>query len=167
MGPYPRAIVVASGHIFRADPLSKRTDGARRPKQPTHICRGRVWSEPSEGKSSSEKTMQLARPTVSICIRPSCDVVVSTRIQLKDLIKVSIWVVEKANKLQIEIRACVLCSCLMISSSSLAISSLVVSGSMGQDGTGGYCLTTLPPLITYWISGVSTIPWCGVKIKGV
>ena len=158
---------MASGQTFRADPLSKRTDGTQRPKQPIDICKGRVWFEPSGGKSSSEKTMQLARPAVSICIRPSGDVVVSTRIRLKALIKVSICVVEEANKLQIEIRACVLCSYFMISSSSLTVSSLVVSGSMGRDGTGGCCLTTLPPLITYWIPGVSTVPRCGVKIKGV
>ena len=140
---------MASGHTFKADPLSKRTDGTRRPKQPTDICKGRVWHEPSGGKSSSEKIMQLAQLAVSICIRPSSDVVVSTRIRLKALIKVSLWVVEEANKLQIEIRACVLYSCLMISSSSLTVSSLVVSGFMGQDGTRGCCLTTLPPLITY------------------
>ena len=93
--------------------------------------------------------MQLARPAVSICIKPFGDVVVATRIRLKALIKVSLWVVEEANKLQIKIRACVLCSCLRISSTSLTVSSLAVSGSMGQDGTGGYCLTTLPSLITY------------------
>ena len=149
MGPYPRAIAEAGGQTFRADPLSKRTDGTRRPKQPTDICKGRVWSEPFGGKPSLEKAMQLARPVVSICIRPSGDVVVSTRIRLKALIKVSLWVVEEAHKLQIEIRACVLYSCLRISASSLTVSSIVLSRSMGQDGTKGYCLTTLPPLITY------------------
>ena len=49
--------------------------------------------------------MQLARPIVRICIKPSGDVVVSTRIRLKALIKVSLWVVEEDNKLQIEIGA--------------------------------------------------------------
>ena len=140
---------MASGQTFRVDPLFKRTDGIRRPKQPTDICKGRVWSEPSGGKSSSEKTKQLAQPAMSICIRPSRDVVVSTQIRLRALIKVSLWVVEEANKLQIEIQACVLYSYLRISSSFLTISSLTVSGSMGRNGTGGCCLTTLPPLITY------------------
>ena len=50
-----------------------------------------------------KKTMQLTQPVVSICIRPSSDVVMSTRILLKALIKVSLWVVEEANKLQIEL----------------------------------------------------------------
>ena len=40
MGPYLRAITLASGQTFRADPLSKRIDGTRRPKQLTDICKG-------------------------------------------------------------------------------------------------------------------------------
>ena len=39
------------------------------------------------------------RPVVSRCIRPFGDVVVSNQIRLKALIKVSLWVVEEANKL--------------------------------------------------------------------
>ena len=33
-------------------------------EQPTDMKRGRVWSEPSDGKSSSENTMQVALPAV-------------------------------------------------------------------------------------------------------
>ena len=140
---------MASGQTFRANQLSKMIDGTRQPKQPTDICKGRVWSEPSKGKSFSKKTMQLARPAVSICIKPLDDVVLSTRIRIRALIKVSLWVVKEANKLQIEIQAYVLYSCLRISSSSLTVLSLAISRYMGRDGTGGCCLTTLPPLITY------------------
>ena len=40
-------MTVARGQTFRAEPLSKRTDGTQWPEQPTEIYNGRVWSGPS------------------------------------------------------------------------------------------------------------------------
>ena len=61
----------------------------------------------------------MALLTVIIWINPFEVVDISTRIWLKARISASLWVLEKANKLQIHIRAWVLYNCLKISSSSL------------------------------------------------
>ena len=57
---------MARGQTFRAEPLSRRIDGTQQPEQPTDIYRGRVWSEPFSGKSSSENTMHVALSAVII-----------------------------------------------------------------------------------------------------
>ena len=59
-------MAVARGQTFKAEPLSKRIDETQKPEQPTDIYSGRVWSKPSSGKSSSENTMQVALPTVTM-----------------------------------------------------------------------------------------------------
>ena len=61
-----RAIAVANGQMFKAEPLSNRMDGTLWPKQPTVIYRGHVWSEPSSGKSSFENTIHVALLAVII-----------------------------------------------------------------------------------------------------
>ena len=139
-GAYPRAMAVARGQMFRAEPLSRRTDGTRRPEQPTNKWSGRVWSKPSSGKSSSKNTMHVALPTLIIWIKPLGMVVVSTLIWLRAWIKASRWVLEDANKLQIEIWAWVLCNCLRISSSSLltSLGENVPSNGLAAVGGGRY-----------------------------
>ena len=68
--------------------------------------------------------MQVALLVVIIWINPSGVVEVSTRIWLKAWISASLWVLEVANKLQMDIRAWVLYSYLKISPSSLLTSLL-------------------------------------------
>ena len=168
-------MVVARGQTFKAEPLSKRTNGTRRPEQSTKIYSGRVWSKPSGGKSSSENTMQVAMPTITIWIKPSGVVVVSTLIWLKGQINVSLWVLEDAIKLEIEIRAWVLYNFLIISSFSLLTSSWEDIPSKGLEATEGCCRTTLTPRITYytfevWKSstyGVWTSSTSGIKTNVV
>ena len=147
-------MAVARGQTFRAKPLSRKTDGTRWPEQPTDIYSGRVWSKPSGGKSSLENTLQVALPLVTIWINPSGVVVVSTLIWLKARINASRWVVENANKLQIEIWACVLYNCLRILSSSLLTSSRADAPSKGLVVVRGGCHNTLPPRRIYCTLGV-------------
>ena len=88
-GAYPRAMAMARGQTFKAKPLSRRTNGTRRPEHPTEMQRGRMWSEPSGGRSSSENMIQVALPAVIIWISPSGVVVVSTLIWLKARVSAS------------------------------------------------------------------------------
>ena len=95
----PRAITVAKWQTFRVEPLSNITNGTMWLEQPTEIYRGRMWSKPLGGKSSSENTMQVVLPDVIIWINPFGVVIVSTLIWLKARIKASLWVLDDANKL--------------------------------------------------------------------
>ena len=67
--------------------------------------------------------MQVALSAITIWINPSGVVEVSTHIWLKAQISASLWVLEVANKLQMDIIAWVLYSYLKISSSSFLTSS--------------------------------------------
>ena len=79
-GENPKAMAVTSGQTLRAEPLSNRTDGTLRPEQATLMNKGRTWSDPSGGKSSSENTMHVALSAVRNWISPPGVVAVSTLI---------------------------------------------------------------------------------------
>ena len=45
-GENPKAIAVTSGQMFRAEPLSSKTDGTLRLEQATSMNKGRTWLNP-------------------------------------------------------------------------------------------------------------------------
>ena len=79
-GENTKAMAVTSGQTLRAEPLSSRTDGTLRPEQTTSMNKGRTWSDPSGGKSLSEKKMHVALSAVINWISPHGVVAVSTLI---------------------------------------------------------------------------------------
>ena len=155
------------GQTFRVEPLSKMTYETLWPEQPIEIYRGHVWFKPSSGKSSSKNIIQMAFPTIIMWINPFGVVVVWTLIWFKTWIKASLWVLEDANRLQIDIWAWVLYNYLKTSSFSILTFSWEVASSKGLTVIGGcYCIT-LPLRITYytsraWISSTSRIKKNGV-----
>ena len=163
-GAKPRRIAVAKRQTFKAEPLSNKTDGTLWSEQPTVMYRGCTWYKPSGGKLSSENTMQVTLSIVIIWINPSGMVVVSTLIWLKARIKTSLWVLNDANKLQIEIRAWVLYNCLKPSSSSLITSSWEVAPSNSLTaGGGGWAI--FPLWVTICISLPSESSFFGHKVN--
>ena len=156
---------MAKGQTFKVEPLSIRTDETLWLEQPIVIYRGCTWFEPSGGKSSSENIMQVALSAVIMWINPSGVVVISTLIWLKARIKASLWVLDDANKLQIEIRAWVLCSYLKTSSFSLLTSSWDAAPSNSlTGGGGGWAILSLR--VTIYISLPSESSSSSHKVNG-
>ena len=120
-----KAMAITNGHTFTVEPLSNKTDDTRWPEQATSMNKGRTWSDPSGSKSSSENTMHVALSAIRKWISPLGVIAVSTLIWLKALIKASLCVLDKAKRLQMDMRACVVSNWCNISSSSFWTSSLV------------------------------------------
>ena len=111
---------------------------------------GMYGMNPQVASHHLKNTIHVALSTVIIWINPSGVVVVSTQIWLKARNNASLWVLEDANKFQIDMRACVLYNCLNNSSSSLLTSSWEVTPSNGL-ATRGEGWTTFPLRVTICI----------------
>ena len=158
-------MVVAKGQTFKAELLSNRTVITQWPEHATLIYKWRMWPDPSGGKSSLENTMHVALSAVIKWISPFGVVAVSTLIWLRALINASLCVLDEANRLQMDMRACVVRNWCKISLSSLWSSFLVVIPA-NDLSTGGWC-ATLPLHMTIWTSlWAGPYPY-GNKMKGV